>query len=210
MESDVNNTARNARLTPLGALASLRAGYAFRTAIPESADGDVLAVQLRDFKGTETLDWSSVIRTALCRAPADEEWLRSGDVLFTFRGTRFFAAVLERVPAPAVAGTQFMLLRVRDPLVLHPAFLAWQLNQSFAQTYFNQAAGGTAQRSLRRAVVEGLQMVVPSLQVQHAVVALVDLVRRERVALQEVIRIREEQLGEVAVSLLMSAGAAVT
>jgi hypothetical protein len=110
--------------------------------------------------------------------------------------------VLENVPAPAVAATQFMLLRVRDTGVLLPAFLAWQLNQLPAQTYFAQAASGTAQRSLRRAAIEALAIAVPALRVQQSVMELACLARRERLALEELVRIRERQLDGIAASLL--------
>ena len=207
MSDSVNITARNARLCSLGDVASLRAGYSFRSAIPESAEGDVLAVQLRDIR-RERLNWSTVVRTSLAREPGKNEWLSAGDVLFVFRGTRYFAVVLEQVPMRTVASTQFMLVRVKDSSALLPGFLAWQLNQAPAQKYFNQAAEGTAQRSLRRAKIEAVTLAVPSVQRQRAIVELVDLARRERDAMDELMRIREQQLSQVAASLRASAGAA--
>jgi len=202
MSADVNITESNARSSRLGDVATLRAGYAFRSAIPESATGGVVVVQLKDIQIGERLDWSRPIRTILSRAPLGEEWLRPGDILFAFRGTRYFAVLLEEVPAPAIAATQFMLLRVRDTQALLPAFLAWQLNQPPAQLHFHQAATGTAQRSLRRGAVEALTVAVPPMEFQHSVVELAVLVRREREAMQEFIRTREQQLSEIAASLL--------
>jgi hypothetical protein len=201
MSSPVNITESNAALSCLGVLATLRAGYGFRSAIQGSLEGDVLAVQLRDIQ-RDRLNWSGAVRTTLARDPGEAEWLRSGDILFAFRGTRFFAVVLEDVPARSVASTQFMLMRVRDRGKVLPAFLAWQLNQSLAQRYFQLAAAGTAQRSLRRDAIEAVTVVVPSLERQRSVMELVSLARREREAMEELIRIREQQLAHVAASLL--------
>lgn len=208
MGDTVNITASNAaKVVALGDVATLRAGYSFRTAIAESKAGGVLAVQLRDVQPGEQPKWSSVIQTSLAREPSDGEWLRPGDILFTFRGARYFAVVLEKVPAAAVAATQFMLLRVRDTGVLLPTFLAWQLNQPPAQTYLAQAASGTAQRSLRRAVIEALAVAIPTLAVQQSVVEVATLARRERFALEELVRVREQQLDQIAASLLATAAA---
>lgn len=189
---------------------SLRAGYSFRSAIPVVEDGDVLAVQLKDFQGGVRPDWAKVIRTSLPRAPSGGEWLQDGDILFAFRGTRFFAAMLEDVPAAAVASAQFMLIRVTESTLVLPAFLAWQLNQLPAQNYFDKKAEGTAQRSLRRAVIEEARVAVPSLAFQRSVVELARLAERERAALEELIDIREQQLNRVADELFAGAEAGLS
>jgi hypothetical protein len=178
----------------------VRAGYSFRSAIEEATDATI-AVQLRDITKRDVLNWSSTIKTRLSRPPSAEELLRTGDILFVFRGTRYFAVLIDGPPGPAVAATQFMLLRVRSPKTLLPAFLVWQLNQPPAQTYFNQAAEGTAQRSLRRAVIEALEIFVPPVDFQQSVVDLANLARREREATERLIWIREQQLNQIADSL---------
>ena len=201
MSQSVNSTESNAARRQLGAVVTLRAGYGFRRAIEAFPGGDVLAVQLRDVQ-RDKLNWSGAVRTRLDRAPGDDEWLRPGDILFSFRGTRFFAIALAGVPARAVASTQFMLLRVRERDALLPEFLAWQLNQPIAQRYFELAAEGTAQRSLRRGAIEAATITVPSIEQQRSVMQLVALVRREREAFEELIETREQQLMQVAAWLL--------
>lgn len=204
MNEAVNITAGNARIDRVQDLVTLRAGYSFRSAIPEVVEGNVLAVQLRDIQ-QEKLNWDSVVRTELSRAPADEEWLHPGDVLFAFRGTRYFAIALEEVPAPAVASTQFMLMRVRNPEELLPRFLAWQLNQTPAQRYFDAAASGTAQKSLRRSVLEMAEVAVPAINFQHAIADLVAWSRHERELMEELILNRQQHLNDIAVTLMHSA-----
>jgi hypothetical protein len=200
MSDPVNFTPGNA-IRQLGALVAVRAGYSFRGQISESPRGNVIAVQLRDFQGTQVPDWSGAARTSLERTPSDREWLRSGDILFVFRGSKFRALFLDQVPGPAVASTQFMLLRVRDHQQLLPAFLAWQLNQPPVQAQLDQSAAGTAQRSLRRGALEAVRIAVPSHELQRSTVELVRLASRERQALEELIRIREQQLNQIAYSL---------
>lgn len=204
MSETVNITVGNARIGQVRDLVSLRAGYSFRSAISEVADGNVLAVQQRDVQ-KERLIWDGVVRTELSRVPADEEWLRPGDILFTFRGARYFAIALEEVPAPAIASTHFMLMRVNNPGELLPQFLAWQLNQSPAQRYFDAAAEGTAQRSLRRSMLEMAEVAVPSINFQRAIADFVAWSRRERELMEELILSRQQQLNDTAVTLMQLA-----
>jgi hypothetical protein len=201
MDRLVNSiTGSNAELRPLGAVATVRAGYGFRSAIQASPQGTVIAAQLRDVHRGK-LNWKDAIRTSLPRDPKKEELLRSGDILFSFRGTRYLAVAIEAVPGSAVASTQFMLVRVSDPGALLPDFLAWQLNQPPAQRYFKSKATGTAQLSLRRGDIESVLVAIPSMDLQKKVVELVELVRLERQHLERLLHNREQQLNEIAASL---------
>jgi hypothetical protein len=186
---------------PLRQLITLRGGFAFRTAIPEVVGGGAWAVQLRDFDRGQGPNWKTVIETKLPRALSEHEWLKSGDILIASRGARFFAALMEDVPARTVASGQFMVLTVKDADVLEPAFLAWQLNQAPAQAWFDGNARGAVLRSLTRDVIERATIAVPPRAFQKSVANLSRLAKRERAALEEIIRIREAQLNRVAVTL---------
>ena len=181
-------------------LITLRGGFAFRTAIPE-VKGGAWAVQLRDFHQGQGPDWNTVMETKLPRALSEHEWLKSGDILIASRGARFFAALMEDVPPRTVASGQFMVLKVNDANVLDPAFLAWQLNQAPVQAWFDGNAKGSVQRNLTRDVIESATIAVPPLAFQKSVANLAQLAKRERAALEEIIRIREAQLNSVAVTL---------
>jgi hypothetical protein len=186
---------------PLRQLITLRGGFAFRTAIPGVVKGGAWAVQLRDFYQGQGPNWKTVIETKLPRGLSEHEWLESGDILIASRGARFFAALMEDVPPRTVASGQFMVLKVKDADVLDPAFLAWQLNQAPAQAWFDGNARGAVLRSLTRDVIESATIVVPPLAFQKSVANLAQLAKRERAALEEIIRIREAQLNSVAVTL---------
>jgi hypothetical protein len=164
-------------------------------------------VQLRDIRGSEKVDWPGVTRTSLPHEPDRKEWLCAGDILFAFRGTRYFALCLDNVPERAVVSPHFMLIRVQDTTRVVPAFLAWQLNQARAQAYFQKAARGTAQKSVRHADVALTSIAVPEVSFQRAVVEIDQLARRERSVYEELIEIRRLQLSEVAASVFAVADA---
>ena len=181
-------------------IASLQAGYPFRGAIEEVPDGDVLAVQMKDVDPDAGVDWRSAIRTSL-GGRKHPDWLRAGDVLFVAKGARFYAVCIGVPPAQAVCGPAFFHLRVKAPVSVDPAFLAWQINQLPFQRQLQQAAEGSGQLSIRRPVLEALTLSIPAMQRQRGIVALADLARRERRALQQLIRNRELQLHALAEDL---------
>lgn len=186
--------------TSIGQLAELQAGYPFRGAVEEVPGGDVHVVQMKDVDADDGVAWGGVLRTTLPgrRRP---EWLREGDVLFVAKGARFYAAFVEAPPAQAVCSPAFFRIRVAEPAAVDPAFLAWQINQPPFQRRLHQAAEGSGQLSIRRPVLEALPLSLPALGRQRSVVALADLARREKHALQHLIHNRERQLHALAESL---------
>jgi hypothetical protein len=184
----------------LSSVAVLKSGYPFRGSIEESADGDVLALQMKDVDRNVGVDWSGAARTTLA-GRKQPDWLKAGDVLFVSKGARFYAVCIDEPPTPSVCSPHFFNLQVLPQVRLLPEFLAWQINQPPFQRQLQQAAEGSSQLSIRRPVLESLTLCVPPLADQARIVALVDLARRERHTLQRLIHNRELQLQAVAEGL---------
>lgn len=191
----------------VGSLVSLTGGYSFRGSIEESAQGDALAVQMKDVDPDRGVDWRCVTRTLL-PGRKQPNWLQSGDVLFVSRGARFHATCIDEPPQPAVCSPNFYLLRVMPGKPLMPAFLAWQINQPPFQRQLQQAAEGSGQLSIRRPVLESLPLCVPTLADQQRIVTLVDLARQERRTFHQLIHNRDHQIQMLAEDLAKSAQAA--
>lgn len=194
----------DAKSLTLGSIVAVRAGHPFRGSIDESADGEVLAVQMKDIDPESGVSWAGVIRTSLSgRKPPD--LLKAGDVLFVAKGARFYAVCIDTPPQPSVCSPHFFHLQVAPNAPLLPAFLAWQINQPPFQRQLQQLAEGSSQLSIRRPVLESLTLCVPPLEDQHRLVALVELARQERKALLQLINNRERQLHALADDLAQSA-----
>jgi len=193
----------DAKLFSLGSIVDLRSGHPFRGSIDESAEGNALAVQMKDVDSEHGVNWTGVIRTSLV-GRKQPDWLKVGDVLFVSKGVRFYAVCVDEPPSPAVCSPHFFHLRVPAHVPLLPAFLAWQINQPPFQRQLQQAAEGSSQLSIRRPVLESLTLSVPSLADQHRIVALSELARQERSALHQLIRNRELQLQALAEDLAQS------
>jgi len=163
-------------------------------------DGAALAVQMKDVDPEFGVNWTNVTRTNLAgRKPPD--WLKAGDVLFIFKGARFYAVCIDEPPAPAVCSPHFLHIVVRTQVPLLPAFLAWQINQPPFQRQLQQAAEGSSQLSIRRPVLESLILSLPSLADQQRIVNLAALANQERNALHQLIQNRVQQLHALAEGL---------
>jgi hypothetical protein len=95
-------------------------------------------------------------------------------VLFLSRGHRLFAtAITEPLQATVVTG-YFYILRLKTDRV-QPGYLAWYINQPPFQTVLRTFMKGTQQPLVSRKDIEDLEVEIPSLSVQEAIVALDDL-----------------------------------
>lgn len=190
----------DARNAVLAEVASLQAGYPFRTTVEEIVNGDVLVVQMKDVGPEIGVDWASAIRTRLT-GRKQPYWIQEGDILFAAKGARFYAVCAGAPPGQAVCVPAFFHLRVHVTAQVDPHFLAWQINQPPCQRQLLQAAEGSSQLSIRRPVLEQLELSIPAVEEQRRIVALADLAQRERRALQRLIANREQQLQAIAEDL---------
>lgn len=196
----------DAAFRAVGDVVHIQSGFPFRGSIEQSAQGDVLAVQMKDVDVEEGVRWEDVTRTFLAGRKAPD-WLRLDDVLFVSKGARFYAVCIDEPPERAVCSPHFFHLQVVPSAPLLPAFLAWQINQPPFQRLLQQAAEGSSQLSIRRPVLEALSLSLPSLADQHRIVTLAEFARQERRALHQLIHNREQQLRVIAEDLADSAQA---
>jgi restriction endonuclease S subunit len=189
---------------PLKGLASIAAGYPFRGAVDALPSGDVAVIQMGNANPETSVDWMSTRRVEL-PSKRSANFLASGDVIFTTRGTRNFALALDVIPGLAVCSPHFFVMRINEPSCILPAFLAWQINQRPAQEYFQREATGSYILNIRREVVENLSLALPSLERQSAIIAFADAALAERAALARLIENRNHQIEAIALGLLHSA-----
>ncbi len=185
----------------LGTLATISAGFPLRTAADALQAGDVSFVQMRDIVDGASVDWARVPRVALTgKRPVS--WLGDGDILFAARGTNNYALALRNTPERAVCSPHFFVLKVSDKARIDPYFLAWQINQKPAQDYFRQSATGSHIPNIRRSVLEGLEVAVPSVSKQRMIADLWNAALEEKRQLNALLTNRQQQLDSVAADLL--------
>ena len=152
--------------------------------------GDVVYLQSRHF------DENGQLLTALhpdlgANGISEKHLLRNGDVLFAAKGNKNFAAVYENHNKPAVASTSFFVLRLTDRKVL-PEYLAWFLNNHSTQAILKGQAIGTSIPSISKQVLEDLEITIPNIERQKAIIQITKLRTREKVLKQEMETLREK------------------
>lgn len=182
--------------------AEIRSGHPFRGAVPEEKNGFAVTVQMRDVDPVKGVAWEAAVKTSP-NGRKEPDWLRSGDILFLSRGLYNYALFLENVVEKAICSQYFFVVRVKDQRLL-PAFVAWQINQSIAQTYLRNNAEGSDQQSIRRAVLEGIPIVIPSIAQQHQLLRLTQAAQQERERHEDMIRNREREVQAYVAKLLSS------
>lgn len=154
------------------------------------AKGDVVYLQSKHF------DEHGVLHRALhpdltFDNITEKHLLKPGDVLFAAKGTKNFAAVFENHNPASVASTSFFVLRLTGNLVL-PEFLAWFLNNANTQEFLKANARGTGIPSIRKSVLEELEIPVPSIEKQRLVVQVAALALKEATLRTDILNHRKK------------------
>lgn len=182
-------------------VAQIQAGHPFRGKIPERPGSDIVAVQMKDTGINAGIDWGSCLHTHL--PGRRSAGLKDGQLLFAARGTHYYAVMVKGIPVKlqAVAAPHFFVVSTIDNRLL-PEFLTWQLNQVPCQQYFEQNAEGSVAKSVRRSVLEGVPIVVPSLSKQQSIVGLASTLLKEQQTLEKLVCNNERLMAGIATELL--------
>lgn len=163
----------------LSSLCDIQTGHTARTRLEPVATSGVPAIQLRDLRGEDVFALGTAGRYTI-EGKLDRYRVRPGDVLFRSRGDQNTATVVSGGDSEsAVAVMPLMILRLK-PGVIDPSYLAWFINQSTAQRYFDACARGTNMRMIPRPCLENLPVALPDLRTQQLVAEVAQLARRER------------------------------
>jgi restriction endonuclease S subunit len=100
-----------------------------------------------------------------------------------------------------VASTSFFVIRLRDKTIL-PAYLAWYLNSNKAQQELKAQAIGTGIPSISKQVLEMLELNVPTLEKQEAVLKISTLFEREKRIRIEIELLREHQIQQYIINAI--------
>jgi len=126
-------------------------------------------------------------------AKIEKHLLKPGDVLFAAKGSKNFAAIYEGKNLPAVASTSFFVIRLTDNNIL-PAYLTWYLNHPDTQRFLKGNALGTSIASISKAVLEELEISIPTLHKQELILAIFQLRNQEKKIKIQIENLRETQI----------------
>ena len=162
----------------LKTLTDIQVGYQAKARIKERARGTHRLIQSKDFDSFHRLRFENLTTFFPERKPETYS-VRKGDILFQARGVVHFAYCIEDDLKDTLAAGSFYILHLRHENLL-PQYLAWWLNQSKAQTYFQSEARGAGISFISKSTLSRLQVQIPPISVQKKVVKIVTLARHEQ------------------------------
>ena len=126
----------------------------------------------------------------------EKHLLRHGDVLFAAKGTKNFAALYESKNQPSVASTSFFVIRVQENFSnnILPEFLVWLINHPAAQKFLKGKAIGTSIVSISKSVLSALEISIPDVQTQKAILKISQLHNTEKNLKLQIEILREKQI----------------
>ncbi|MBW2036389.1 MAG: restriction endonuclease subunit S [Deltaproteobacteria bacterium] len=184
----------------LKTLADIQVGYQAKARIKERARGTHRLIQSKDFDSFHRLR-SENLTTFFPERKPETYSVRKGDVLFQARGVVHFAYCIEDDLKDTLAAGSFYILRTKNENLL-PQYLAWWLNQSKAQAYFQSQARGAGMSFISKSTLSRLQVQIPPLSVQKKVVKMVTLAKHEQFLLDRLSKLRSRLVKAVCIKAI--------
>lgn len=177
-------------------ITSVQMGYSFRSRLEASEGGGVAVIQMKDLLADNTVGCDDLVRIDLDAVKA-HHLAQRGDLVFRSRGSLTTAAVLLGDPGKAVVAAPLLRIRVTKPEKVLPEYLNWYISQRDAQIFLTSRAKGTVQKMISKQAIEELEVTLPSLEKQKAIVELAKLSAREQTLLHTLADKREQYISTV-------------
>ncbi|HMO41379.1 MAG TPA: restriction endonuclease subunit S [Saprospiraceae bacterium] len=162
--------------TTLGQVATISTGVYAKT----NAPGNVQYLQAKYFDERGTiLPILSERQGIPFTARLSSHLLQDGDVLFMAKGDRHQACLYRQEMGRAIASTSFLVVRIQDDKIM-PAYLQWFLNTAILQKRLASLARGTHIPSISKKTLQELEIHIPSLSTQEAIIDIHALWQREQ------------------------------
>jgi restriction endonuclease S subunit len=155
------------------------------------AHGDVVYLQPKYYNKNGVLS-TILIPDLKGKAINEKHLLREGDVIFSAKGSRNFAATIKNETLPAAASTSFFVVRIHSQKIL-PEFLTLFLNLPNTLRLLKAKARGTSMVSIAKSVIADLEIAVPGIQKQKLILKIHNLRNLEIQLKQQIDTLREKQ-----------------
>ncbi len=156
---------------------------------------DLYYIQSTDFD--KERNWSKTLSPILINAVKfSNHILNIGDVLFAAKGRDFFAVVYDGAFQPAVASTTFLVLQVQSKTVI-PEYVSWYINHPQTQNLFRSLAKGSAIPSISKTILEQIEIPVPEVSKQIAILELHKLQIKEQQIHKQLGKLRQDYINEL-------------
>lgn len=186
----------NSMKVKIKTIATVQMGYSFRSRLEASRGGDVAIIQMKDLLQNNTVGCDSLLKTDL-ETLKDHHFVQTGDLVFRSRGNITTAAVLLENPGKAVVAAPLIRIRIKQLDKILPEYLNWYISQRDAQVFLTSRAKGTVQKMISKQAIEDLEVSLPLMDKQKAIVELATLSAREQTLLRTLAKKRNQYIATV-------------
>lgn len=181
-------------------LAVVSLGHSFRGKIESVENGNGSVIQIKNISEEGEIFWHDLQKTNV-KSRLEVDWLQAMDIVLPNRGTKTKAVCIIDPPSNVVTTPHFYNIRVSDTGI-DPKFLTWQINQIQTQRYFEKTAEGSRQLSLRKSIVENIEIVIPSIVEQQTIISIYEAAQKEKAIYNKLLQNRAMQLKCIANAIL--------
>jgi hypothetical protein len=154
--------------------------------------GEIAVIQMKDLTDRNRVDCSGLMRIDMEKVK-EHHLVRPGDLVFRSRGLVTTSALLTEDPGTAVVGAPLLRIRVANKAII-PEYLHWFINQAPAQAFLASHAKGTAQQMIGKDALEKLEIAMPPLERQRAIVEVAALAEREQALMKKLAEKRKQYI----------------
>ncbi len=158
-------------------IAEIRTGFQFRGKVEAADDANVAVIQIKDIDDRLKVQVQDLLPVKLDNP--EPYRVTQGDVLFLSRGHRQYAASVSEPVRDTVATGYFFILHP-DQDMIRSDFLAWSINQPEFQDSLRPFTRGSHMPLVSKSDFQDLTIGLPTLAVQDRILALQQLIDRER------------------------------
>jgi len=173
-------------------IAAIHMGYSFRSRLESEKTGTVAVIQMKDLTDENIVNCDNLAYVDMDNFN-ENHFVRIGDLIFRSRSLSSTSAILATDPGPAILSSPLLKIRITDPSVM-PEYLNWYISQLPAQIFFASHARGTTQKMINKESLETLELDVPPLEKQKAIVALAALADEEQRILKQLAQKRKQYI----------------
>ena len=172
----------------LSNIVSIQTGLFAKTMV----EGDIVYLQSKHFDENGRLK-ATLQPDLKIDSVTEKHLLKPGDVLFSSKGTKNFASVYESKNKPAVASTSFFVIRIKDEFKneILSEYLSWVINHPTSQRILKGNAIGTSMVSISKTVLGELEISIPPIEKQKAILQINELYKKEKKLRQQIDSLRE-------------------
>ena len=147
--------------------------------------------------GSAPYMWPDNLYQVTPAGDAERYLVSQGDVLFLSRGQRTYAVPILQTLENTVASYYFYILRP-DAARVTPEYLAWFINQPATQACLERLQRGSHIKIIPKSAFAELEVILPPLATQRAIVALERLRQKEASTMSRLVQARKRLVNGLA------------